>query len=189
MSTRAELATAYRAKYGILEFFKGATTFALALADKNLNVILDPNDLPTSRDNLLNSGVDGLNALRVARATFDPTGNSAHRTIAAHTLGVTLPNKAIVVGGFVQVVTVLDSADHSGSVAISIQSANDLITASAISGAPYSTTGAKAIVPKSNTPESTGIILTAARTVTATVTTTALTVGKLVVFLHYVVGG
>jgi hypothetical protein len=126
--------------------------------------------------------------LRVARATFNPSANAGERTIAAHTFGSAIPDKSIIVGGFVQVNTLFDSADHSGSIALSIQGANDIISVAAISGAPWSTTGLKAIVPKANTPESTGIALTAARTLTATVTTTALTVGKLTAFLYYLVG-
>ncbi len=136
----------------------------------------------------LPNGTDGLQAMRVCRATFNPSLNAGERTIAAHTIGQPIPISAIVVGGFVQVNTLFDSADHSGSIALSIQGANDIISAAAINGAPFSTTGLKAIIPKANTPESTGIALTAARTLTATVTTTALTVGKLTAFLYYLVG-
>lgn len=139
-------------------------------------------------DNGFAGSVDGLGALRVARATFNPSATAGQRTVAAHGLGVTIPTLAIVVGGFLQVETALDSADHSGTVAFSVQAANDLITASAISGAPFSTTGQKAIVPKANTPESTGIALTAPRELTATVATTALTVGKATLFVYYVMG-
>ena len=131
---------------------------------------------------------DGLGILRVARATFNPTLTAGQRTVGAHDLGVTIPINAVVVGGFLQVETAFDSADHTGSVAFSVQAANDLITASAINGAPFSTTGQKAIVPKANTPESTGIALTAARALTATVTTTALTAGKATLFVYYVLG-
>lgn len=130
---------------------------------------------------------DGLGVLRVARATFDPTATAGQRTQAAHNLGVTIPDKAIVVGGVVQVVTAVTSGG-SATLALSVQSANDIITAAAVSGAPWSTTGLKAIVPKSNTPESTGIALTAARAITATVATADLTGGKLHVFLHYLMG-
>ncbi len=134
------------------------------------------------------AATDGLMGFGVARATFDPSGVSGHRSAAAHTLGVTIPDKAIVCGGVVQVNTVFDSAASTATVAISIQTANDLITAAAVSGAPWSTAGLKAIVPKINTPESTGIALTAARLVTATVGVQALTVGKATINLVYMMG-
>lgn len=131
---------------------------------------------------------DGLGMLRVARATFDPSANAGERTIGAHGLGVTIPDDAIVVGGFVEVNTAFDSADDTATVAISVEGANDIITAAAVSGAPWSTTGRKAIVPKANTPESTAIKLSAAREITATVAVQALTAGKLTAFLYYVQG-
>lgn len=180
MKNIADKADQFQLRNGIIteDLTPPIATFALALVDRDGNVV----------ENGTTGKTDGLTKLRVARATFDPGSKVAHRSIAAHGLGVTLPSGAIVVGGLVQVATLLDSADHSGSVAISIQSANDIISVAAISGAPFSTTGLKAIVPKANTPESTGIALTAAREVTATVTTTALTAGKLTVFLYYLRG-
>lgn len=130
--------------------------------------------------------IDGLGTLRVARATFDPSANTSQRTEAAHNLGVTLPISSVVVGGFVQVNTAFTGV--GASIAIHVQAANDIVSAAAISGAPWSTIGQKAIVPKANTPESTGVVCTAARAITATVTGAALTAGKAVVFLYYVPG-
>lgn len=129
----------------------------------------------------------GLDVLKVAKFRFDPSLTAGMRTIAAHGLGVTIPISAVVVGGFVDVNTAFTSAGgNAGTVAISVESANDIISAAAVSGAPYSTIGLKAIIPKANTPESTGIKLTAAREITATVAGQALTAGKLTGFLYYV---
>lgn len=137
----------------------------------------------------LDSFGDGIHVLQVAVATFDPTGDAAMRTIAAHGLGVTLPIHSIVVGGFFDVNTAFTSAGgNAGTVAISVESANDIQTAAAVSGAPYSTIGRKAIVPKASTPESTSVKATAAREITATVAGQALTAGKLTVYLYYLVG-
>jgi len=138
--------------------------------------------------NVTSTAVNGLQTFGIARAQFDPSLTAGDRTVAAHTLGVTIPNKAIVCGGVVQVNTAFDSADDTSTVALSIQSANDLVTAAAVSGAPYSTTGLKAITPKINTPESTGIALTADRLIIATVAVQALTAGKLTVNLVYLMG-
>lgn len=137
----------------------------------------------------LASGDDvGLGVLRVARFEFD-AGIEANRTIDAHGTGVTLPIHSIVVGGFVDVNTKFDSdATDAGTIAISVQGANDIISAAAVSGAPYSTVGRKAIVPKANTPESTSVKCTAAREITCTVAVEALLSGKLTGYLYYVEG-
>lgn len=131
---------------------------------------------------------NGLGMLRVARATFDPSATASQRTVAAHGLGVTIPDDAIVVGGVVEVNTAFTSAGGTATIALMVNAANDIITAAAVSGAPWSTIGLKAIIPKANTPESTGVKLTAAREITATVAVQALTAGKLTVFLYYLQG-
>ncbi len=131
---------------------------------------------------------DGLGGLRVARFTFD-AGVVANRAIGAHGTGVTLPIHAIVVGGFVDVNTKFDSdATDAGTIAISVQAANDVISAAAVSGAPYSTIGRKAIIPKANTPESTSLKCTAEREITCTVAVEALLSGKLTGYLYYLEG-
>jgi hypothetical protein len=131
---------------------------------------------------------DGLGVMKVARATYDFAEHGG--AISAISLGVTLPDNAIVIGGFVDVVTTCTSAGaDAGTMALHIQSANDLVSAIAISngGNPWDE-GLHAIVPKSNTPESTSIKCTAARAITATIAGQAFTAGKFTVFLHYVVG-
>lgn len=130
---------------------------------------------------------NGLLRMGLARFTFD-AGIAGNQSIAAHGTGVTLPINAIVIGGFVDVNTVFHSAGaDAGTIAISVEGANDIISAAAVSGVPYSTIGRKAIIPKSNTPESTGVKCTAAREITCTVAGQILSAGKLTGFLHYVV--
>lgn len=135
----------------------------------------------------LNSDI-GLGTLRVARFVFD-AGIAANRPIAAYGMGVTLPAFAIVVGGFFDVNTLFTSAGgNTGTIAISVEAANDIQAAVAVSGAPYSSIGRKAIVPKANTPESTAVKTTVAREITCTVAVQALTAGKLTGYLYYVEG-
>lgn len=137
---------------------------------------------------LIGGDAVGLGVLRVARFVFD-AGIAANRTVAAHGMGVTLPIHAIVVGGFVDVNTKFDSdATDAGTIAISVEAANDIISAAAVSGAPYSSVGRKAIVPKANTPESTSVKCTAAREITCTVAVEPLLSGKLTGYLYYVEG-
>lgn len=135
----------------------------------------------------VNSGT-GLGALRVARFEFD-AGVTANRTIAAHGTGVTIPANAIVVGGFFDVNTLFTSAStNTGTIAISVEGANDIQTAAAVSGAPYASIGRKAIVPKANTPETTSVKASTAKEITCTVAVAALTAGKLTGYLYYVEG-
>jgi hypothetical protein len=133
------------------------------------------------------AAIDGLGQLGVARVTFD-TAVAANKTVAAHASAVTIPANALIVGGVTHVNTAFTSAGgNDGTIAISVESANDIQTAAAVSGAPYSTIGRKAIVPKANTPESTSILTTQARAITFTVAVDALTAGKLTLFLYYLV--
>ena len=134
------------------------------------------------------SGGVGLGGLRVARFEFD-CATVGNRTIAAHGTGVTIPIHGIVVGGFIDVNTAFTSdATNAGTIAIHVQAANDVISAAAVSGAPYSTIGRKAIIPKANTPESTSLKASAAREITCTVAVEALLTGKLTGYLYYVEG-
>ena len=136
----------------------------------------------------ITSGAVGLGALRVARFEFDcaVVGN---RTIDPHGTGVIIPIHGIVVGGFIDVNTLFTSdVTNTGTIAISVQAANDVISAAAVSGAPYSSIGRKAIIPKANTPESSSLKASAAREITCTVAVAALLTGKLTGYLYYVEG-
>lgn len=138
----------------------------------------------------LQGSADGLGFLSVARFTFDPSADATMRTVAAHGLGVTLPINAVICGGFYRVITTFASAADSATIALHAQAANDIRTAVAISdGANPWDAGLQPITPKANTPESTGIICTAAREITATVAVQALTAGKLIGVVYYVVLG
>ncbi len=131
---------------------------------------------------------DGLTRMGIARFTFDATGTAGNRTVAAHAIAAaTLPINAVIVGGFFDVNTAFTSGTSTATVAISVVGANDIFTATAVSDAKLGTIGLKAIVPKSNTPEQTGIKVTSALPVTCTVAVEALTGGKLTGFLYYVV--
>lgn len=136
---------------------------------------------------LVAANTDGLHAVRVARFTFNPTATAGMRTIAAHGLGVTLPAKAIILDGVIDVITTFVSAGaDAGTIAISVEGAGDIVVAIAISnGANPWDAGRQAIVPLNSA--ATAVKTTVAREVTATVAVQALTAGKLVGFLRYVV--
>jgi hypothetical protein len=129
----------------------------------------------------------GLGYLRVAKATYDFAVHGG--AIGAINLGVTIPAKAIVCGGFIEVLTTCTTAGaDAGTMAISVEGANDIVTATAVSaGGDIWDAGKRAIIPKANTPELTGVKTTVARPITATIATQAFTAGKFNVFLFFVV--
>lgn len=150
--------------------------------------ILQGMDWGRKLENFAGGGALGLGVLHVARFEFD-AGIVANRTVAAHGTGVNLPAHSIVVGGFLDVNTLFTSAStNTGTIAVSMEAANDIQTAAAVSGAPYSSIGCKAITPKANTPESTSIKTTADREITCTVAVAALLTGKLTGYLYFVEG-
>jgi hypothetical protein len=140
----------------------------------------------------LAGGAGAIGHLLVARFEFDWAGKDSagadNSAVGAHGLGIFLPAHSIICGGFNDVNTVLTSADSTATVAVKVEGANDIQTAAAVSGAPWSTIGRKAIVPKANTPESTSVKTTVAREITVTVAVQALTAGKFTGYLHFLPG-
>lgn len=98
--------------------------------------------------------------------------------------GDPLPKAAIVWDGVVDVITPLVGSGASVALSTS-QSANDLISSAAVSGAPWSTTGLKALVPVGDAAH--GIKMTAAREPKITITSADLTAGKFNLFIEYYV--
>lgn len=96
--------------------------------------------------------------------------------------GDTIPSGAIIVDALLHV----DTAVTSGGVAtvsVGSEAAADLQTAAAVSGAPWSTTGAKRATFTATTAP---VKTTAARSVSIAVATAALTAGKFRVLVWYV---
>ena len=149
---------------------------------------------------------DGLTVSKIAVATFDTAANdssgASNKTIAAHGLGVHLPDNAIVIKDWYDVVTTFTTADDSGTSALKVQGANDLKAAIAIvtSGDVWDA-GIHACLPNDFALDgnaltaiemaaaraATAIKLTAERELTATVAVQALTAGKLVLYVEYVI--
>ena len=94
---------------------------------------------------------------------------------------VKLPNKAIITNVIIDVITAMTSSGGTGTIALGANTAADLLAAvdadtlSAIhAGIPVGTAG-------------TSVKLTAERTLTVTIATAALTAGKFIVHVEYVV--
>lgn len=126
----------------------------------------------------------GINAerCRVVRATYDFAVNGgAVSTIAL--LGSTdIPSGATILGGWLEVNTILASSG-SPTVAVQVEGANDIITATAFGSAPWSSTGRKSVIPVFT--GATTVRTTAARDISVVIATAALTGGKFDVVLVY----
>lgn len=165
---------------------------ALEAVSTNATTLIQVLHIPTVANIELASGsADGVGVMRTARFTFDPTTNADERTVAAHTVGPIIPDNSLILGGGMEILTTFTSADDSATIAASVNGANDLVTATAISsGTFWDAVKYKGIVPTGLelAGVATPIKLTADRQVTFTVGTQALTGGKLVGWLFYVVG-
>jgi hypothetical protein len=136
---------------------------------------------------LVSAGTAGLQARRVAYAKFDPSATAGQRTQAAHDLGVTIPDNAFVVGAWYWVETTFTSAGDTATIALSLEGANDIVSAVAINdgGNPWDTTSKPVEGVTKLETTSTWLATTAARAVTATVATEDLTAGKMHIWLEY----
>lgn len=149
----------------------------------------------------------GLSTRYIASAVFDTAGTDsslvANTTIAAHGLGVYIPTKAIITNAWVDVITTFTSATDAATIALKVQSANDLTAAIAISAAgdvwdagvhgclpgsyaERTVAGDTAILDAASKAAS-YIKMTAERELTATVAVEALTAGKAILFVEYVI--
>jgi hypothetical protein len=72
-------------------------------------------------------------------------------------------------------------------VAVQVEAANDIVNAAAVSGAPWSTTGRKSVIPVFT--GATTVLTTAARDISIVIAAAALTAGQFDVVLFYVVLG
>jgi hypothetical protein len=94
-----------------------------------------------------------------------------------------IPANAFVLGGLVEV-DVVPTSGGSATIAVQVEAANDTVNAAAISGAPWSTTGRKSVIPVFT--GATTLKTTAARDISIVIGTAALTAGVFDVFLAYI---
>lgn len=150
----------------------------------------------------------GLGTRYLATAVFDTAGTdsagAANTTIAAHGLGVYIPDNAVITKAWYDVVTTFTSATDAGTIALKVQAADDIVAAIAISDGTnvwdagirgskigFPNLGADAAhdsaVEVAALFAGTYLKTTAERELTATVAVEALTAGKLVLFVEYVI--
>lgn len=123
----------------------------------------------------------GLGSVKIARGLydFDEDGGTAGDITLR---GDAIPSGAIIVDALIDVDTVPTSGG-AATVAIKVEGAADINDADAISGAPWSSTGAKRA---DFTATSAPITTTASRSIVATVGTADLTAGVFTVLVSYI---
>ena len=119
-----------------------------------------------------------LPGLHITKFTFDTAEKDAastpasNKTAAAHPLAVTIPDNAIVIQGFVDVIEAVTSGG-SATVAIGLVSGTDLLVATAVTSLTLAAQLPMAAV------NAAPIKLSAEKAITVTVGDAALTAGKL----------
>jgi hypothetical protein len=93
-----------------------------------------------------------------------------------------IPNGAVCTGGYLDVTT-LFTTGTSATGALQLNAANDLVSATIVSGAPFSTTGVKDIIPDAT--GSTAIKCTASRAPKLVIGTGTVTAGACTLVLFY----
>src|SRR5215218_9308363 len=126
--------------------------------------------------------IGGISNLAIAEASYSfAVSGGAVSTITLPQQD-TIPSGAIVLGGLLEVVTPPTSGG-AATIAVNVEAAGDVVAAAAIGGAPWSTAGRKSVIPVFT--GATSLKTTAARSITITVTTAALTAGVFNVHLVY----
>ena len=166
--------------------FVDDTGAAITTTAAELN-ILDGATVTAAELNKIDASVadvyaDGLNQPRWAQATWDFAVDGG--AISAIDLGITIPTNSIIVGGVLDVQTTCTSATDVGTGAISVEGANDIVTAVAIgTGTPWDQ-GFRVIIPKWTA--ATFVKTTAARAITFTIAVEAFTASKFTISLAYI---
>jgi hypothetical protein len=111
------------------------------------------------------------------------TDGGAISTIVLRSKTGPIPAGSIILGGYLDVTTGFTTGT-AATAAITVEAANDLQTATVVSGAPYSTTGLKAIVPVFTA--ATMIKTTVDRSPSIVIATGTITAGVLGLVLFYV---
>jgi len=94
----------------------------------------------------------------------------------------TIPANSVILGGFVDVITPPTSGG-AGTLGIGVESGADIVAAAAVSGAPWSTTGRKSVIPVFT--GATSVRTTVARTIKGIIAAANLTAGVVDVYLAY----
>ena len=128
------------------------------------------------------SSITNQNAKGCVAAQFDA---AVHGTaVGDYGLRVRLPKGAVVCNVIANVLTAFTSANSTATIALKAETANDLFTAAAVSGAPFSSTGRKIGIPDYATVADYKVT-TAEREITLSIAVEAITAGKADFYVEY----
>jgi hypothetical protein len=96
--------------------------------------------------------------------------------------GNTIPAGSVILGGYVEIDTAFTTGT-AATMALGAEATGDLVAATVVSGAPYSTTGRKSVIPVFTGASS--VKTTVARALTAVIATGTVTAGKGRVVVFY----
>ncbi|WP_405149445.1 hypothetical protein OG589_14550 [Sphaerisporangium sp. NBC_01403] len=132
--------------------------------------------------------MEGTRGIKEARGEYDfAVDGGAVSTITLRSApgdsnGNEIPAGSLIMGGYIEVDTAVTSGG-AATVAVNSEGAGDLQAAAAVSGAPWSTTGRKAITPVFTV--GTSVKTTVRRNLAVTVAAAALTAGRFRVVVMY----
>jgi hypothetical protein len=127
--------------------------------------------------------IEGTGRLKTWTGNYSfAVDGGATSTITLRSNDGPIPNGAVVVGGVLSVTSGFTTGT-SATGALQVNAANDLVSATIVSGAPFSTTGNKDIVPDAT--GSTAITLTAERNPALVIGTGTVTAGVFSLVLYY----
>lgn len=128
------------------------------------------------------SSITNQNALQciVARYDFAVHGGA----VSSIGMRVRIPSGSIICNTLLDVITAPTSGG-SATIAVTSEGAGDIVAATSIASAPWSTTGRKVGIPDFATATD-AVKTTAERELTVTIATAALTAGKFDVYIFYV---
>jgi uncharacterized RDD family membrane protein YckC len=123
--------------------------------------------------------IEGTTSVKTAVGEYDfavDGGAIGAITLRSSTInGNSIPPGSVVLYGYLEIDT-LFTTGSAATMAISLEGANDLVAATVVSGAPYSTTGRKSVIPAAT--GLTSVKTTVARALVATIAVGTVTAGK-----------
>jgi hypothetical protein len=127
--------------------------------------------------------IEGTGRVKTVRGEYDfAVDGGAVSTITLRGDN-TIPAGAVILGGYVEVDTAVTSGG-AATVAVNVEGAGDTVAAAVVSGAPWSTTGRKSVIPAFT--GATTLKTSVARSIAITIAVAVLTAGKFRVVLLYV---
>jgi hypothetical protein len=130
--------------------------------------------------------IEGTTSLKSAVGEYDfaaDGGAIGSITLRSSTInGNSIPAGSVITGGYIEIDT-LFTTGTAATMAINLESAGDLVAATVVSGAPYSTTGRKSVIPAGT--GATSVKTTVPRSLVATIAVGTVTAGKGRVVVFY----